>query len=610
MVEKGDSPIENLSQDDQEVKDAISEILEVDENKNTWDFHDLTIDSGLFGELADTEIIEKTGDSYFVAEKKRAYGLIDDDLENSKREQKTEHGSHSVPTQKLISQINIFNLIRAKLGNTYILALLLLLLAGAHLRFTGLGNNSFWIDEIFHAWAAENFIDGQGFTLPGGSAYNRAWLTVSLPIAVSFTLFGPSELAARSPTALIGILSIPVYYYFGQVIINKNAGILLAGVSTFDTWILTWNQQARMYSHLQLLFVLSILLLYLWDRSGLKFKSHYIYLLVPVGLLGYNSHISYMEFGPIMLLYFIIGYMKNLYLSQVAGVEINQIKFRNQKVLIVCLLTAATIFLYVRGIPGVLLGQTPNWYTAQRSASYYWEFLGNQRPILYYMFFPSAVYLAFKKDAERLLVISFSLPFLLQGYISNLLVERYIFLIYPSFLLISLSLISEVIESIPLGDWINDSYTFPEIIGNFGIASLIRVIVCLLLTMSLVSPTASAGFVKNEPHGHININAEHREATQYIKDNIKNNEVVISTNPLITEWYYEGVGYGLASNREHIVPLENETEFSTLINERSAWVIADRRYGYLPPDMKRLIERRSTLRIVKYDGITIYYINE
>jgi dolichyl-diphosphooligosaccharide--protein glycosyltransferase len=60
-------------------KDVIETVLAVDERKETWEFSDVELDSGTFGELVSTSVIEKVDGEYYVADQKAVQAALDDE---------------------------------------------------------------------------------------------------------------------------------------------------------------------------------------------------------------------------------------------------------------------------------------------------------------------------------------------------------------------------------------------------------------------------------------------------------------------------------------------------------------------------------------------------
>ena len=136
----------------------------------------------------------------------------------------------------------------------YSIALLVIVLIGIFLRLYHLGTQSFWEDEAFSVFVSK------------GSLFQICYITatdVHPPLYYWIlhywlVLFGTSEVATRALSALFGVLAIPVIYMLGDRLFNKEAGLLAALILAFSTFNVAFSQDARMYSLMVLLTLLSM----------------------------------------------------------------------------------------------------------------------------------------------------------------------------------------------------------------------------------------------------------------------------------------------------------------------------------------------------------------
>jgi mannosyltransferase len=90
-------------------------------------------------------------------------------------------------------------------------------------------------------------------------------------------LFGTSEVAVRSLSVLFGALAIPVIYLLGRRLFNEEAGLLAALILAFSTLNVQYSQEARMYSLMVLLALLSMyFFLRLLHKSNLAIAAGYV----------------------------------------------------------------------------------------------------------------------------------------------------------------------------------------------------------------------------------------------------------------------------------------------------------------------------------------------
>ncbi len=161
------------------------------------------------------------------------------------------------------------------------------------LRLWGLGRQSLWFDETFTVLVARrSWADGiavllaDGVHPPGFYWLEKIWLGV-LPTA--------SEFIVRLPAMIAGVLAVPLLYALGRQTAGARSGMLAAlllALSPFHWW---YSQDARMYSILALLAILSTsLYLSLYARrsalrqvafvlvSAVAYVTHYFALFLPL----------------------------------------------------------------------------------------------------------------------------------------------------------------------------------------------------------------------------------------------------------------------------------------------------------------------------------------
>lgn len=139
-------------------------------------------------------------------------------------------------------------------------------LFAAALRFFRLGEWSFWGDEIF--------------TLSGKPDGFFPSVSTAL-IRLTTDVLGVNELTARLAPALIGILTIPVFYVLVSAAFGRSVGLISSGLLAVSTWHLYWSQNARYFVLMLLFYTISLMLFYL----GIE-KNQTRLLLVSLIFLG------------------------------------------------------------------------------------------------------------------------------------------------------------------------------------------------------------------------------------------------------------------------------------------------------------------------------------
>jgi len=140
--------------------------------------------------------------------------------------------------------------------------LCLLVVAAAGLRFTRLGYQSFWVDEIasWRCIVMPTMMD----TIEWCAADVQApGYMVILRLLVPLT--GISEAGLRLPAAIAGVICVPLIYVLGRDLYGESQGLLAAAFTTVLWLPLRYSQQARTYA---LLFATVTATSILWIRSA------------------------------------------------------------------------------------------------------------------------------------------------------------------------------------------------------------------------------------------------------------------------------------------------------------------------------------------------------
>ena len=136
------------------------------------------------------------------------------------------------------------------------MAVVILTVLGASLRFAAIGRQGFWIDEGYTA---------QLVHLSLGKMFGLIPQTESTPplyylIAWVWThFFSDTEVGLRSLSALVGVAVVPVAYAAGRQLITPRAGVIAAALTACSPFLIWYSQEARAYELLVLLTSVSLL---------------------------------------------------------------------------------------------------------------------------------------------------------------------------------------------------------------------------------------------------------------------------------------------------------------------------------------------------------------
>jgi len=182
----------------------------------------------------------------------------------------------------------------------YAQILISLTIIGFILRFYNLGFNSLWLDEATtFNWSKPGFFEI--WEISRSADFHPPlfhWIEHLVLV------FGQTEFVLRAMPALLGILTIPVFYLIGKELYDKNVGIISAALLTFSYFGIYYSQEA--YSYSMVLFVFSLVILFYlvalrtddityWVLFGIisaiAFWTHY-YVFVGLGVIYLHAVIT------------------------------------------------------------------------------------------------------------------------------------------------------------------------------------------------------------------------------------------------------------------------------------------------------------------------------
>src|SRR5215831_8252289 len=130
--------------------------------------------------------------------------------------------------------------------------LCVLIAVGGFLRLYGLDFQSLWQDEGLQYYVATQNSIGQLFRQTGSFHPPLSFIVNHL-----FLLLGDSDFLLRLPSTLCGIASLPILYVLGRELTSKKAAVFAVFVLAFSPFHIWYSQEARMYSQLLFLSLVS-----------------------------------------------------------------------------------------------------------------------------------------------------------------------------------------------------------------------------------------------------------------------------------------------------------------------------------------------------------------
>lgn len=136
-----------------------------------------------------------------------------------------------------------------------LILILLICCLGFFLRFYDLGGESYWFDETMSLYFSQQDI-GSIFNPPAYETHIPPLYYLLLHFWIG--LFGTSEFAVRSLSAIFGGLSIFALYKLGKTLFNVKIAVYSSLIFSVSIFQIYFSQEARMYSLLTLTTLLSI----------------------------------------------------------------------------------------------------------------------------------------------------------------------------------------------------------------------------------------------------------------------------------------------------------------------------------------------------------------
>ena len=386
-----------------------------------------------------------------------------------------------------------------KLNCEYLLLALILIFA-LFLRLYALSHSPLWIDEAISSSASKMILE-KGFPIfDSGLVYSRAYAFHY--IEAFFLLFGQNEFMARFPSVIFGMLTIILAYFIGKEY-SKTGGIVSALFFSVFYLEVFFSRQARFYQFFQLMFFLSIYLLY---KSG-KDKKHqisYLILALAAFFTALDTQIAALVLAPFFILHILI-YNKPKYFAIIPAVPLIQ------------------KFISIFGLSSGSKESVINYFGS------YYSFAGNIHYLLIF-FIPGIIWGSLKKWKLTALIILPSIILLIGVFFLETFALRYIyFIVFPILLFFSLLL----------------SFLYEK----FGRLIIISILILLIFPSNLVFPHTYVNIIKPVNYNHA-FNDYSAPATNYkaVPRDILN-EMKREDNTLISffssdvEWYIRKPDY-------------------------------------------------------------------
>lgn len=362
------------------------------------------------------------------------------------------------------------------------LFLSVILLLATVLRIIDLGKFGFWWDELYHVIAAKSLItEGRPF-IPLQGDYTRA-LPFTYLVAFFFKLFGINEIAARMPSVIFNLLFILISFFIVRKWLNQGIALLFVVVISFSPFTILLARECRMYTLFQLLYFLMSYFFFIGieNKNGKmmlfktlesKYEINVIYLFCSLLFFAVSAKIHRLTFNFGIVVF---CYAAFLFFHQWKNKGILN-SLGSKYCFVVVFSVGWFLFLYVckkdflySMIDTATSIQISKNYNLS-NFNYYIYFLKRNFPAFFFIYPLSMAFLLIDYGKKGFFIFS-SFIFLYSAhlFIFGRQWDRYIFYIFPFFILGSLYLIDKIIR-----------YVWNEITDTFKRRSKLVYIVAII----------------------------------------------------------------------------------------------------------------------------------
>lgn len=380
---------------------------------------------------------------------------------------------------------------------------------GIFLRFYGVTQESFWIDEGYSIAISQAIADHGYPLLDSGSTSWRSPL-FHYPLATLVALFGPSELATRGFSILLGLASIGLLGYIATRWFSIRTGFFMVILMSIGYWEIAWSRQARMYMMLQFVFWLAMLLFERFLYTDAR-KKYIIPLLLLIPVL-YLTH----QFGVFIVVAYVLGYLIYRALQKSWKPVLFLLSY------IVGLLLMLTLVLIAIALTSLFPVPVQYW-------DHYTHFVGAEYTVLLFL---AVIGILFAIKQNKRFVVLWLVAVLFTGvgvlsYGIALLQYRYLFFLMPGVLLLA----AYALDRLSRMKWFIGA---PLILIAFGVALWNQEIV---LFPQVHYPLESDSRGSQLVYKSFTPQPDFQTAYQFIEE--RNPEILLTPYPMITRLYLD-----------------------------------------------------------------------
>ncbi|MEK6891193.1 MAG: glycosyltransferase family 39 protein [Nanoarchaeota archaeon] len=368
----------------------------------------------------------------------------------------------------------------------------LILIFALFLRVYALGSPPMWIDETISAVASKNIIEHGVPVFDSGASYGRAYLFHYLE--AFFILFSQSDFNARIISVIFGILTVLFAYFIGKEY-SKSGGLISALFMAVFYLEVFYSRQARFYQLFQLMFFLSLFLLY---KS--KDKKYMIWPALVCFFITINTQVAGLVLVPFFFIHILMYNRKHWYLSII--------------VLIPAFIHLVSVLAVTSGVDTAV--NYISWYSGYTSNIQY----------LFILLIPGIIWGFFKNKRLTLLIVVPSLMLLFGILFVKLFALRYMYFFVLPMVLYSSLLMAFLYDK--YGKWI-----------------MLSIIILLIFPSNLIFPYTYVNVIKPIDYNYRDFSApeiNYKTIPAYVVNELKDGKIMTFFSPGV-EWYIDSPDY-------------------------------------------------------------------
>ncbi|MBW6517384.1 MAG: glycosyltransferase family 39 protein [ANME-2 cluster archaeon] len=351
-------------------------------------------------------------------------------------------------------------------------------------------------------------------------------------------LFGNSEFMVRMPSAIFGILTIPLLYITGKKFFTFREGLISAFLLSISYYHIYYSQEARMYTLLTFSFLASFYCFY----RACEHKNNLIFFIgyILFTLMSIYTHYFGFFILPITILYILTSKV----LFKKITLDIKSLHRMLLSCIVITVSVIPLVLIFFNQINNKVGGEVA-WGTSPANLFIKllvrFSTLAPSTSLLFSLLFVLGALISLKNNKNQFILMGiwFALPIVVSYYLASIMPfeTRYLIILLPAFLLFIARGITGTTEYLfPIRQEKRIKSTTGNVENNRNVF-----IILILLLFSLVSYGPLHEYYSD------NLKPDWRDAASFLEHNTNDGDVVIPLPGSETgamAYYYDNSSYG------------------------------------------------------------------